>query len=454
MKIQTKIRFLLCIFCFSILLFSALTSVYAENAEEENNDIYKVSYGKGIYISYQGSEPKNFIKGTPPTSQKVNKNGSVVVSDNTFTFRDYSFGGWKYTYTDGNGDKKTKYYSPGDVIENINCNMKLEATWSKKKESLKVGSFLLYADTNDKTEHFIGEIILLKNAPTPPQKNYSFCGWTDNEGTVLYPAGESYEIKNINTVIKPVWSVNGEKINYRKISVTTKGCGSASLSQIFILSGTSQNIEFFPDEGYALASVTVNGNKAKTSNSLSIKAENDDIYIEAIFDKISSITETSSDPEESTDLQDSEEYQIEVTIDGEGDVSPDDTIVVKKGDSLSLTFTPHKDYQLPAEITDNGEEVFFNNKWDGVYTIDNIQQNHQIKVCFVNKNSGDTSSVENSNPVGNDSEKSSSNFTKTVCVVIIIIAVIFGVISISYTKNKSQKSTHKNKNSSTKKKRK
>jgi hypothetical protein len=198
--------------------------------------MYAISYGKGLYLTYNGKEPNNFIKGTPPESQTVPKGGSVITAMNTFTFRDYTFGGWKYTYTNASGEKKSKYYSEGETIENVSGDMKLEATWTKKDKDLIIDAYLLYANTNNKTNHYIGEITVLQNAPTPPADNYEFCGWTDNDGSVLYKPGDSYEINNINTVIKPVWSVDGEKINYRKISVSINGNGNASVSEIFILS--------------------------------------------------------------------------------------------------------------------------------------------------------------------------------------------------------------------------
>ncbi len=108
MKINNYVRFLVFFICFSLLSISCYINAFAE----DNTDIstsetkYTVSYGKGIYISYAGSEPKNFIKGDPPLSSEVEENGSVIVADNTFTFRDYSFGGWRYKYTDEKGKKK------------------------------------------------------------------------------------------------------------------------------------------------------------------------------------------------------------------------------------------------------------------------------------------------------------------------------------------------------------
>ncbi len=439
MKIRSAIRFFICLLCFSLLSFSLLIPANAENeVTEEVSDVVKtftVSYGKGIYISYQGSEPKNFIKGTPPASQTVEQNGTVTVAANTFTFRDYSFGGWKYTYTDSNGDKKSKYYSAGDIIENVSSDMKLEATWTKKEVDLKVGAYLTYADSNVRTEHYIGEIIVLKKAPSSPAENYKFCGWTDNEGNVLYSNGDNYEIKNINTIIKPVWSVNGEKINYKKISVTTKGNGSASISQIFLLSGTSQQISFSPEEGYFLSSLKVNGADTNTNSTLTVTAKDEDIYIEAVFKKIeSSIPDNSSEDDISAE---NGEYSIKINIEGKGNVSPSGNATVRKGDSFTLTFTPDKNYTLPVKITDNGKDIVFGENWDGQYIIENANENHDIKIQFINLNDEESSSEEESK--SNNQQNNTSNFTGIVCISVFVIAVIFGFIAVNHNNRKNKK---------------
>ena len=440
MKKFSFFKLLLCLvlaFSFSLAVFQP---AYGEGEESESLSesvpTYTVSYGKGIYISYNGAEPNNFIKGTPPASQTVEQNGSVVVASNTFTFRDYSFGGWRYTYTDASGSKKTKYYNAGDVIQNVSSNMKLEATWTKKKEALKVGAFLIYANTNLKTEHYVGEIISLKKAPPAPSENHQFCGWTDNDGSVLYSAGDSYEIKNVNTVISPVWSVNGEKINYRKVSVEIKGGGSSSLSQIFILSGTSQSISFAPDEGYFLSSLSVGGEPVKAEHTLTVTAADKDIYIEAVFEKIRvpepNVSEGSDASEEEKNV-----FNVTVITEGKGSVSPSQNITVNKGESVTLTFTPDGNYILPNELWHNEKRVTFGNLWDGVYTIENVTEDHEIKINFFNPDFDESSSSESSEDVSSGIEK--FDFTYLLVILIPTVAIIFGIIAVGKNNKKSSK---------------
>ena len=407
----------------------------ASVGNEENTVKYTVSYGKGIYISYNGSEPNNFIKGTPPASQAVEENGSVIVASNTFSFRDYHFGGWRYSYTDKNGESKTKYYSPGDVIENVSKDMKLEATWTKNKESLKVGAYLIYADTNIKTEHYIGEVIALKKAPTAPAENYKFCGWTDNEGSVLYLEGDKYEIKNINTVIKPVWSANGEKINYRKVSVETTAGGTASVSQIFILSGATKEISFAPDEGYELSSITINGKNASVSHTLKVTAEEDDISIKAVFKKIG---ESTSEENSSEDVSIEGGFNINVSVEG-GTVSPSQSFVVMKGESVTLQFSPDENYILPSYITDNEKTISFDSTWNGQYTLENVGESHDIKISFVKINPATLSSSTEQNE-GDDSD---SGFIIFIVLGIIVIAGILGLITVLKNGTKSKKTQKK-----------
>ena len=93
------------LFSFSAFSEEATEQVSEEVTETESTDstseetppditMYTVFYGKGLYLSYNGKEPNNFIKGTPPESQTVPEGGSFVAASNTFTFRDYSFGGY------------------------------------------------------------------------------------------------------------------------------------------------------------------------------------------------------------------------------------------------------------------------------------------------------------------------------------------------------------------------
>ncbi len=431
------------LFSFSAFSEEATEQVSEEVTETESTDstseetppditMYTISYGKGLYLSYNGKEPNNFIKGTPPESQTVPKGGSFVAASNTFTFRDYSFGGWKYTYTNASGEKKSKYYQAGETIHNVSGNMKLEATWTKKDKDLIIDAYLLYANTNEKTTHYMGEITVLNNAPTPPADNYEFCGWTDNNGSVLYKPGDSYEINNINTVIKPVWSVDGEQINYRKISVSVRGNGKASVSEIFILSGTSQKIDFTADEGYFLSDVTVNGVSKGASSSVEVTVENNDIEISATFSEIQVEPEQSSQP--------SDEHYINVVIkSGKGSFSPEGKATVSDGGSYTLTFVPDSGYILPLTIEDNGDTIPCGKTWDGVYTLENITENHTITIGFLLKQG-----IHEVSLGGEEEEKPNPNegktgFAKNFVIVMVIIGSVLGICCVFLVKKQSGK---------------
>jgi len=429
-----KISIVLCFVLSLNVLFSSAIISKAENFEDSQTDTlsYTVSYGKGLYISYAGSEPKNFIKGDPPESQIAEAGESITVALNTFTFRDYSFGGWKYTYVDSNGDKQTLYYNEGDVIENLQSDMKLEATWTKKQDNLKIDAFATYADTNEKSEHYIGEITILKESPSSPAENYEFCGWTDNEGKVLYSPGDEYEIKNINTVIKPVWSVDGEQINYKKISVTVSKGGTASLSEIYLLSGTTKAIRFEPNEGYALDSVTVNGESYGKASNIAVTVEDVDIYVNAVFSELpkDNSGEDSLDPEKN-------EFKITVNIEGKGSVSPSNILTVKKGASVTITFVPDKNYRLPLEIMDNGNYNFFNKQWNGEYTITDVSEDHVINILFISETSVLNPSIqtESKDPT---TDNAPSKFTAKICIFILILAAIFGFVAVKFCNPKTK----------------
>ncbi len=435
-----KISILLCLALSISILFpfaiSAEESIISEDYSDDASTC-TVSYGKGIYISYAGAEPRDFIKGEPPESQTVNLGESVTVAANTFTFRDYSFGGWKYTYTDSNGEKITLYYNEGDVIETLQNDIKLEATWTKKQDNLKIDAFATYADTNEKQKHYIGEITILKDAPPSPAENYEFCGWTDNDGVVLYSPLDEYEIKKINTVIKPVWAKDGEKINYKKVSVSTSKGGTASLSEIYLLSGTTQKIRFIPDEGYILNSVTINGVYLGNNDEITFTVESEDMYIEAIFAELPKGNESGEEESSVT-----EDFTVTVNVEGGGYVSPSNKLYVKKGDSVSFTLIPDKNYRLPLEISDNGESKFFNKQWNGEYTLTDIREDHVINVSFVSETSVLNPSIGTESKIPQTNE-TPSKFTAKICIVILIFSAVFGFIAVKFRNPKTKKKNKK-----------
>ena len=72
---------------------------------------YTMTFTEGIKLinPLTGKKPTQIFTGTDVPSITVEEGGSFVFPENTIIFRDYIFSGWKYIYTDENGEKALPY---------------------------------------------------------------------------------------------------------------------------------------------------------------------------------------------------------------------------------------------------------------------------------------------------------------------------------------------------------
>ena len=80
---------------------------------------YTMTFTEGIKLinPLTGKKPTQIFTGTDVPSITVEEGGSFVFPENTIIFRDYIFSGWKYIYTDENGEKKVlKTWSRSSTI--------------------------------------------------------------------------------------------------------------------------------------------------------------------------------------------------------------------------------------------------------------------------------------------------------------------------------------------------
>ena len=174
---------------------------------------------------------------------------------------------------------------------------------------------------------------------------------------------------------------------------------------------------------------------------VSVTVEKDDIYISAEFlkNKVPEIISSEDTSEYDTSNEDNE-FTITVFSEGKGNVSPDTTIKVKKGESITLKFTPEKNYRLPFDISDNDNDLFFSKDWNGEYVLENIEEDHVIKIFFISESSVLTPSLEGDVSDKNDkTDHTTKEFTISFFIFIIIFASLFGIAAISYS-GKDEKS--------------
>lgn len=138
------------ILAMTLLLPLALSIAPMAFAEEESGDSvsqpeydYTITYGYTPLV-YDGVEAADYVKGKTPDTAYLKAGDNHVVSANYYTFRDYVFAGWRC-----NG----KLYQKGEIIYNVNSDMKLIAEWKRpERPSLSILGIISYEQNGKITE--------------------------------------------------------------------------------------------------------------------------------------------------------------------------------------------------------------------------------------------------------------------------------------------------------------
>ena len=156
---------------------------------------YTMTFTEGIKLinPLTGKKPTQIFTGTDVPSITVEEGGSFVFPENTIIFRDYIFSGWKYIYTDENGEKKAKIYQPGDTFENVGSDIEFGAYWTRPVPiDLVITGFLTFANNEPYSEGELPDAMQVVYNSTVKLKKlslskdgYTFRGWVDSRRTVL-----------------------------------------------------------------------------------------------------------------------------------------------------------------------------------------------------------------------------------------------------------------------------
>jgi len=149
---------------------------------------------------------------------------------------------------------------------------------------------------------------------------------------------------------------------YKVLATSKKGGSISPIDEIFVKQGDNITFTIYPDEGYAVDKVLVNGNLwVVTDNTLTIENVNRDFDIEVNF---------------------IEQFKIIASSEVNGKILPEGEIIVNKDSSKSFEIKPDVDYEI-KEVTVDGITVNLDDLVGGSnYIFNNINSNHEISVSF------------------------------------------------------------------------
>ncbi len=364
MNIKSFFAFLLVI----VMLCSSLPIMAAADG-----DICTVTFTDGLNLinPLTGKSPTDIFTGTPVPSITVKVGESFVLPENTIVFRDYIFAGWKYRYTDKNGEKKVKIYQPGDTFENVTENIEFGASWKRPVPiDLVITGYLKFVSTESYVDGEIPEpmqvvynstITLKKVALT--KDGYKFCGWVDSDGN-FYENGGKYTVNKLNPVLTAIWEADGTAVLTHK--VIYKG-GADDIS-----GELPRTLEMYKKNTFTAAecNVTRNGwrfvcwtddNGKEYLPGKEYQAEGDILNLTAKWEKIIKY------------------YTVTITHNEGGSVTPDSPIQVEEHDNIQISSIPDVGYYV-SSLTINGEEQSLENVSN--FSIDDVTRDIAVVVTF------------------------------------------------------------------------
>ncbi len=319
-----KLYRILCLL-FALLLSATLcvTSVAAENSEESapadtgTTAGFTVSYGYKPLVASNGVSAARYVKGTTPPSEKVPAGGSHTVADNEYKFRDYIFAGWSC-----NG----KIYRPGEVIYNIQSDMKLIATWRRcPVDGIKVVGVLSYGDTAVNVT--VGETVTLKEGL-----------WKSSDGKIL--SGGSRFLMSFTTV--KLEKIDVAEAESFKVSYNGNGAQGGTQCEFRVLADGSFKVDgcYGQRDGYKFIGWQDGEGR---------------VYLAGDTCIVKGDTVLTANWQESS--KPAPDYcSVSLSAGEGGTITPDGKTTVLKGDTVEFTVSASKGYKLSSVICD-GEEL-------------------------------------------------------------------------------------------------
>ena len=306
-------------------------------SSEEAPITYTVSYGYKKVQASTGETPQNYVQGTAPESQIVLAGGSHTVASNTFKFRDYIFNGWSCTYTNESGESVTKYYSPGEVIYNIQSDMHLCATWRREELDFEIYGVVSFDGASEAGRNVcIGDVFKI---PAPAA---GADAWV-SDGRIFFE-GDRFYVSSLITRFEPFYPdesyIAGNAVS---VSYDLNGGSGNAQSDFTATPGKGFKVDGCNAEkkGYTFVGWAIDGGSNLYREGDTCLAS-DNVNFVAVWREVS---------------KPADKYcTVKLSAGEGGSVSPYGQISVKKGETVEFSVAADKHFKI-SSVTYNGEEL-------------------------------------------------------------------------------------------------
>ncbi len=364
--------------------FAFFTSAEESSSEASEKNVYKMSFLAGVnyqdvdYFNSLLEKQRSFpvFTGTKVAPIEVEEGGSFVFPENTNIFRDYVFVGWGHTYKDVNGKSKTDIYSPGDTFENVNQNISFKTMWKRPAPiDIKITGFIKFVNTESYVEGKLPEPMkatynsVVKIPQTSLKKDgWFFRGWVDSDSN-FYNSGDEFTVSKINPVLTAVWTEDENAVVSHKIIYAAKETDiSGKLPPVQSLYTKHSFVAAQCNasrDGYTF-SCWVDGDGKEYIPGKTYDISTDTLTLTAKWTKIDKY------------------FQVDITHNGGGTVTPNSGITVKEGGSVGIQIVPNDGYVIKS-VTKDGVEQYRGDGTQASFDIAEVFSDVSIIVTFEEK---------------------------------------------------------------------
>lgn len=160
----------------------------------------------------------------------------------------------------------------------------------------------------------------------------------------------------------------GGPVLVHEISASAGAHGSVSPTSATVQHGGEASFSFFPDDGYRVANVLVDGVEVKASTSYAFRSVVDDHELEVLFE-----------PDGSAGGAASAGYVVRASAGPGGRVSPDGVVNVAEGSSATFAFIPDEGYAVSSVVVDGCDAGSAPRAW----TFEDVRADHTVQVSFM-----------------------------------------------------------------------
>ena len=208
---------------------------------------------------------------------------------------------------------------------------------------------------------------------TPTYSTYSKTGYSYGptfgiRATFSSSSAANYDITVLEGTLTYT-DVDASGLSYAITASSNSGGTISPSGRTMVYRGESQTYRFYPNSGYEIVAVYVDGYDVGDVDRYTFSNVRADHEIYVDFGRT-----------------DSSRYEIEVDCSSGGTVSPSGSVYVSRGNSRTFYFSPNSGYEVEAIYVDGRELSYV----DDDYTFSNVRADHTLYVEFVRTGSTST----------------------------------------------------------------